>query len=87
MQRFRQEMATCPGWPKWHLKEEDKVRAEDKPRRRSITGITGEMGLEACSSGDFTPQDEDQEEGADVGRGDAPEGPCESEVPERHRGG
>lgn len=36
--------ATCPGWPKWHLKEEDKVRAEDKPRRRRITGIAGETG-------------------------------------------
>lgn len=80
--------ATCPGRPKWDPKEEDRVRAEDKPRRCRITGIAKDTGLGLVPRvTSHTPQDEDQEEGADMGGGDAPEGPCESEVPERHRSG
>lgn len=37
--------ATCPGRPKWDPKEEDRVRAEDKPRRCRITGIAKDTGL------------------------------------------
>lgn len=60
----------CPGWPRGP-EEEDKVRAEDKSRRGRITrSPERDWGL---FLGDLTP-DEDQEEEADVGGGDAPKG-------------
>ena len=37
--------ATCTGRPKRDPKEEDRVRAEDKPRRCRITGIAMDTGL------------------------------------------
>lgn len=71
------------GGPKRGGQSQGRGQAKKRQNHQSHQGD----GTGACSLGDLTPQDEDQEERADVGGGDAPEGPCESEVPERHRRG
>lgn len=87
MQRFRQEKGDLPRMAKVASERGGQSQGRGQAKETQNHWNRWGDGSEACSSGDFTPQDEDQEEGADVGRDDAPEGPCESEVPERHRGG
>lgn len=86
-QRVRQEVGDVPRTAK--VGPERGGQSQGRGQAKEMQNHWNRHGHRtgACSSGDFTPQDEDQEEGADMGGGDAPEGPCESEVPERHRSG
>lgn len=68
MQSPGKRWAMCPGWPKGDPKEEGQSQGRGQAKKSPGHRVAKGSGTGACSLGDLTPQDEDQEEGRRAGR-------------------